>query len=422
MISRGMWNKFVLGLAKGDYSVLYRALVYYGLWFAGFLLAFPLILILWTLKPFFWLKIGKLHHGRIGHLALETDLFLRRRQLGIYPNGPVYWFLCDSRGTANQQLLAMFKRVMPIYESRILVSMFDGMHPIFKYTPFYQPLGLKNNEYFEFNSGSPSIYFTSDEIQKARALLKRMNIDYDKDKYVSIFARDSAFLEKTMPFNKWGISHDIRNSDIDLCLEAIKFLIEKGFTVIRLGAAVHKPIAWSHPKLIDYAVSEHRCDFLDIFFLQTCEFYIGGPSGISEVPVIADVPRLSVNYAEFGYLPFGKNCLYIPKRHRFIKTGRYLSFKEALELELDSHMRNGQELGLELEDNSSQDILEAVQEIKARVEGTFQYSPEEKKMMQDFQKQWSESDVLCRDVPTPIGIEWLKKHRDLYLPGKDYSF
>ena len=47
---------------------------------------------------------------------------------------------------------------------------------------------------------------------------------------------------------------------------------------------------------------------------------------------------------------------------------------------------------------------------------------EEEEMMQDFQKQWSESDVLCRDVPTPIGIEWLKKHRDLYLPGKDYSF
>ena len=422
MICRSMLDKFVLNIQKGDYSAFYRALLYFGFRFSGFVLALPAILILWILKPVYWLRIGKLHHARIGHLALETDLFLRKRQLGIIPEGPVYWFICDSRGTANQQLLTMFKRVLRVYESRILVSIFDGMCPLLKKTPFYQPLGLRNNEYFEFNHANPSVYFTPEETQKGRKLLKRMNIDFDKDKYVSIFARDIAFLKKTIPCGKWGIEHEIKNSDIDLCIEAVKFLIEKGYTVIRMGAIVTKPIAWSHPRLIDYAVSEHRCDFLDIFFLQTCKFYIGGPSGISEVPIIANVPRLSVNYAEFGYTPFGKNCMYIPKKHRFIKTGSYLKFKEAFELKLDSLMRNGHELGLEVEDNSSQDILEATQEMMTRVEGTFQYSPEEEKMMQDFQKQWSESDVLCRDVPTPIGIEWLKKHRDLYLPGKDYSF
>jgi hypothetical protein len=295
--------------------------------------------------------VGKLHHARIGHLGLETDLFLRHRQLGRYPDGAFYYFLCDSRGLANRQLLTMFQRVMRIYESRVLVALYDGILPLLKHTPFHQPLVLKDTEYYEFNNTKASIYFTLEETQKGRELLKRMNIDYDNDKYVCVFARDSAFLEQTMPYNEWGIQHDIRNSDIDHCIEAVQYLIEQGFTVIRVGAIVNKPIGWSHLRLIDYSISEHQCDFLDTFLL----------------------------------------------------------------LKLDPCMRNMHELGLELEDNSPQDILEATREMVARVEETFQYSPEEEKLMRAFQELWSQSDALCKDVPTPIGVEWLKKNKDLFI-------
>jgi putative glycosyltransferase (TIGR04372 family) len=415
MITRGIWNKFVLNLKKGDHTAVTRAFVYFGFRLSGLLLALPVIVVLWILKPFFWLRVGKLNHARIGHLALETDLFLRHRQLGRYPDGAFYYFLCDSRGLANRQLLAMFQRILRICESRILVALYDGILPLLKHTVFHQPLVLKDTEYYEFNNTKASIYFTPEETQKGRELLQRMNIDYDSDKYVCVFARDSAFLEQNMPYNEWGIQHDIRNSDIDHCIEAVQYLIEQGFTVIRVGAIVNKPIGWSHPRLIDYSISEHQCDFLDTFLLMTCKFYIGGPSGLSEIPIIAGVPRLSINYAEFGYAPFGKNCLYIPKKHRFIKTGRYLQFKEAFELKLDPCMRNMHELDLELEDNSPQDILEATREMVARVEKTFKYSHEEEKLMRAFQKLWSQSDALCKDVPTPIGVEWLKKNKDLFI-------
>jgi hypothetical protein len=51
-------------------------LAYFTFKFAGLILALPTIIVLWILKPVFWVKVGKLHHARIGHLALETDLFL----------------------------------------------------------------------------------------------------------------------------------------------------------------------------------------------------------------------------------------------------------------------------------------------------------------------------------------------------------
>ena len=222
MSRRGIWNKFVLNLKKGDHTAVTRALVYFGFRYSGLLLALPAIVVLWILKPFFWLRIGKLNHTRIGHLALKTDLFLRHRQLGRYPEGAFYCFLCDSRGLANRQLLAMFQRILRICENRILVALFDGILPLLKHTPFHQPLGLKDTEYYEFNNTKASIYLTPGETQKGRELLKRMNIDYDNDKYVCVFARDRAFFKQTMPYHEWGIQYDIRNSDIDHCIEAVQ--------------------------------------------------------------------------------------------------------------------------------------------------------------------------------------------------------
>jgi putative glycosyltransferase (TIGR04372 family) len=409
-----MWKKFVSNLQNGDYRVLYRALVYFVSKFLGLILALPTIIILWILKPFFWVRVGKLHHARIGHLALETDLFLRKRQLGIFPEGPFYCFLCDSRGVANRQLLTMFKRVMRIYESRVLVAFYDGMLPFLRRTPFYQPLGLKNNEYFEFNNGEPSVSFTRDEIQRGRELLKNMNIDIDTENYVCVFARDNAFLENTMTYNDWSY-HDRRNSNIDNFIEAIKFLIEKGLTVIRVGSVVNKPISFSHPRLIDYSVSEHQCEFLDIFLVGTCKFFLGASSGIGDVANPFNIPKLNVDMAEYGIVPIGKNCLYIPKKHKFTKTGQYLHFKEAFGIKLKQYSANSQELGLEFEDNSPEDILQAAEEMFARLEGSFKYSISEEKLMQAFQELWSNSDIICRDVPTPIGIEWLKQNKDLYF-------
>ena len=414
MINKNTFNKFLLNLKRGDFKAINRAITYFMFKFLGLVLALPIIIILWLLKPLFWIKVGKIHHGRIGHLALETDLFLRKRQLGIFSDEPFYCFVCDSRGVANRQLLAMYKRVMRIYENRVFVSIFDGMFPILKRTPFYQPLGLKNNEYFEFNNAKPSIIFTPQEMQKGRRLLKEMNVDMDKDNYVCIFARDDTFLNKNMPYTDWGY-HNYRNSDINDFIEASKFLIEKGLTVIRVGSVVNKPIAYSHPKLIDYSTSKIQCAFLDIFLVGTSKFFLGSSSGIGDVALLFDVPRLNVNFAEFGIVPTGKNCLYIPKKHKFTKTGQYLHFREAFKIKLKPYSTNAHDLGLEFEDNSPEDILQVTQEMLSRLEGVFAYSAEEKKLIKDFQNLWSHSDVICKDVPTPIGIEWLKKNKDLYF-------
>ena len=408
-----IWNRFLLALKNRDYSAVIRKFISAGLLFLGLLCAIPTVLILWVLKPIFWLKVGKLNQTRIGHLAANTDLFLRRRQLGIYPDGPFYCFLCDPTKLANRQLLTMFKRVVPICESRALTLVFLGMSPILKRTSFYQDLPMNTNEYYEFNNAKPSIYFTPDEIEKGRKLLSQMNVDFDKDEFVCIAARDDAYLKKVSPHNNWDY-HNARNSDIDSLIETAKYLIEKGFTVIRVGSVAKTPINFFHEKLIDYSFSEYQSDFLDIFLQAYCNFVVSaGSTGGVDVSNIFDTPRLVVNMAEANHCPIGKNNLYTPKKYKYSNTNDYLRFEDGLKLGLFWH--NLTDFGLETEEASSQDILEATKEMLARLEGTFKYSEEEEKLILTYYKLWGESGLIGAPSKTPIGIAWLKKNRALYF-------
>jgi putative glycosyltransferase (TIGR04372 family) len=413
VFNKNQWNKFLLALKNRDYSTIIMAFLYGITRFLGLFSAVPTIIILWVLKPFVWIKVGSLQHGRIGHLAMNTDLFLRRRQLSIYPGRPFYCFISNPNGLANRQLLNMWKRVIPVYESRVLSWLYYGMLPILKRTPFYQDLPFNANEYYEFNNTNSALYFTDDEIEKGRKLLNQMNVDLDKDEFVCIFARSDAYLKQTIPHINFGY-HDTRCSDIDSLIEATKYLIEKGFKVIRIGSIVNKPINFSHEKLTDYPYSKNQSDFLDIFLLAYCKLVISaGPSGITDVATLFDCPILAVNVAENWYAPLLKNSLYTPKKYKYCNTNNYLRFQEGIKLgafwkDLKTH-------GLETEEASPQEILEATEEMMARLEGEFKYSPESERLIQAYQKVWREAGVIGHKTQTPVGIAWLKKNQALYF-------
>ena len=90
MLNKATLERIQLALRNKNYKIVASGFFCFVFRLLGFLISLPTITILWILKPFFWIKVGFLQYGRIGHLALNTDLFLRRRQLGIYPDGPFY--------------------------------------------------------------------------------------------------------------------------------------------------------------------------------------------------------------------------------------------------------------------------------------------------------------------------------------------
>ena len=105
-------------------------------------------------------------------------------------------------------------------------------------------------------------------------------------------------------FYKDGDRRPYRNSNINNYIELIKLLIQKDYTVFRLGSRPLSKLHFNDKNFIDYPNSELKSDIM-VVAIKECEFYVGTPSGpldtkayLFEKPVL--VTNLYDLYPEFS--------------------------------------------------------------------------------------------------------------------------
>jgi len=243
--------------------------------------------------PFKHFRIGFIHAEWLGVLSMPLEIFSRKRQQGYF-RGIQHIFI--SRRSCNRQLLAMWKREHFIIESPFLLEFLSYAISLWRKTPFLESLeyilGTKGQRTFQ--KGAVTLKFTSLEQEKGEKFLDSFGIKSEKDWFVCIFARDSEYRDREMPGTDWSY-HDYRDADIDTYIPAIKHIIEKGGYVFRIGHHVRKAVNFHHERFIDYAV-QYRDDFLDVYLIGKCKFFLGGTSGPQDLSCIFDRPTLGVNH------------------------------------------------------------------------------------------------------------------------------
>ena len=116
-------------------------------------------------------------------------------------------------------------------------------------------------------------------------------------------------------------------------------MAKKNFFCLRTGLEVENKLISSNQKIIDYANSEDRSDLLDVFLGSKCRFYLLSSSGISLIPEVFNRPIIYVNHHTINeILAFSHNSLYIPKKYYSIKKQRLLTFKEFIDLEIETNL------------------------------------------------------------------------------------
>jgi len=413
---QGRKKVFIKKLKRKDYSELRRLIkrrlvINFILRPIGFPFVLVLIPFLYMIEPFKKIRIAVISSDRIGHLALNTELFLRRRQFNRSDLPDVTnIFLLKEGKAANRQLVKMFKRNLFILESNSLFLLYMSIDWALCRTRFTFGLPMEDNEDYEFKNTDTSLLLIEEEEEKGRRLLKEMGVDPQNDWFVCIHSRDGAYLSKQNAKVNWKY-HDYRDSDINDFTEAIRYIIEQGGYVIRMGSEVENPLIFRHEHLIDYAVI-CRSDFMDIYLIAKCKFFLGTTGGICDVAIAMDKPRLSVNYAPPGVVPFGKDNLYIPKKVKSKENGRYLPLSKVLEERRDILGIDYDELGYEYEDNTPEEILEATKEMMSRLNGTFELPEEDEKLLQRYFALFKPNN-LAYNVKTPICVQFLKKNTDV---------
>jgi putative glycosyltransferase (TIGR04372 family) len=158
-------------------------------------------------------------------------------------------------------------------------------------------------------------------------------------------------------------NNGFRNASPQSYIPAIKYLISKGFIVIRLGDVVPN-ILPNIDGYIDYANSPYKSEEMDIFLIKKSTFYFGTNSGIYDLALLLKTPMLTVNTTEMLIAkPYHKSDVMIYKRVKRHTDRQPLSMKEYLNLESLSLAE------IEFIDNEPVDMVEAVDQMLANLEG-----------------------------------------------------
>ena len=362
------------------------------------------------LRPFIHIKIGSIITERIGHLALNVDTFVRRKKQN--PSDRAVYILL-AYDPCNRPLLEMWRKHIRIIESFVLRSLFLEVENLWRKTPFYEPLEMMANEYELYQETNPVLEFTDEQERDGRAGLVSMGIDPDKDWFVCVFARSSKYLEEAYPNIDWSY-HNFRDADINNFIPAIQAIIDRGGYVLRVGSAEKEELSFKHPKFIEYSV-HHRTEFLDIYLMAKCRFVLGTTSGICDVAMIFDVPRVGVNWAHMGNAPHGKKNIYIPKWIIDSASQKPYSYKTYFQRvvedrRLSSNIHHIHQSGFNFKENSPEEIVEVTKEMMDRLEKGWEVPAKEDEKLMDVYFDSLPAEHWSSSVRTPIGLAFLKRN------------
>lgn len=254
---------------------------------------------------------------------------------------------------------------------------------------------------------------TPEEMEEAKKKKELMDLH---DPFVCISSRDTAYLAATVPEVDWSY-HNYRDDDINKLNLSADYLTNQGITVVRMGRYVQDQVRFEN--CIDYA-NKYYDELMDIVLMKDCKFCVGNPNGLLVIPMAVNIPcafknLVPVFWDSWGAMPQNPHNLYIFKKYYSKEKERFLSFKEMIEIDnfvvscgKDINTKYA-ELGIELIENSAEEILDLVMEMNARLDGEWIETEEDLEMQRKYhsifeqwriQEHYSESAVVCAKVGT----------------------
>ncbi len=321
-------------------------------------------------------RIYSLRVDRIGHLAGNTELFCCRRDLGLIPRE--FRVFVHRDRPCNPQLLRMWARHLPLRQ--VFLPLFDicnklgGLGVVSRAVERSECDDLRN-----LSEQTPRhIDFEPGEIAEAERQAAALGLPPGRP-FVPILGRDFQYLLDHNPHE--DNSHYLfRNVNITSYLPTAAYLAER-FGVIRAGNSASYPLPADAGAIIDYPFSGRCTDLLDVYWGARCHFYMtcgSGPDTIASQ--LFRHPTLYTNFIPPSVVPnWNHRSITICKHYWFAQEKRFLRLSEILDnpqlCTYNAHKIR--EAGVEVIDNTPEEILEATREMVARLDGTWVESEED---------------------------------------------
>lgn len=384
------------------------------------------ILILFGLRilsPWIHVMVAYQYTGRIGHTALDFDVFLceKLKYPERFKNKYILFFAQDI--ISNVFLFNLWKEKSNGWKvvcNKLYLALW--LEKVNKKYHIHEPLvlQLKRTDEEAVTIGMPPLLKIASEIKgKCLKKLKEKGIS---GKFITVHNRDSVYETRADFQNQGDFNfHDYRNSIVDNYKASIQMLLQSGYSVIRVGrdAKSQLPI---QPGFLDYPFQpDIQSDEMDIFLLSECEFFISTTTGITHVASVFRIPQLVVNAIPFDPIllrALTPQSIVVPKLLWNSNEKRFLTFAEMGKLKISIHSNECpyRSLGLEPIENTSEEIAMATREMCDQLSGSVSFDSDQDDLQSRFWNQMPETEewnIVKNKFKHRICSGFLHIHREL---------
>ena len=310
--------KKILFLFKKFVNILHR--IFYILLI---FLVIPFFLLIIFLRPLIHIRFGEIRNLAIGMNLFALAYILKKKQ--NQKRRTIDLFYYQNERIVNSYLhkyLLERLNINKIYEYFHICNkkIFQLQDHIFEIDhDDFEGILIDNHYKFEFNNYEDKIGYN---------FLNKIGFDKNK-KIICLVVRDSNYKKSIKPEYDWSYHH-YRDCDVDDFNDSIKYLIENGYQILRMGKFVSKKSFFKNKFFFDYAVSDIRTDFLDIWLMSKCFFCLSTGTGIDSISLISNTPIAYINYLPLTNFPTFSNCIVAPKLLYWKNNNKMLTINEYL--------------------------------------------------------------------------------------------
>lgn len=357
----------------------------------------------------------------MGHLAIEPAWFLVKNEIIKIKRKKGYILLVD-RDIANDCLYELLRKYLFIYRSRSInklltylagfcyITIDIGAAPPIS-TPHDINFTRKRNirhykmmtdiQNYRYKYQKRILDFPDELLKKGLRNLEILGIS-ENDWFVCLHAGEVSIN------GKYGYELFRRQLITDF-YGVIEYIDKRGGKIVRMGDRDLPEIS-DKVAIIDYPHSKVNCDWMDLFLISECRYFIGCQTGLQMVAVIFGKPQIITNIIPWHMVTGFNGDIYLPKMIKSRKTGDFISISKYMENDLHYAQWDFPESFIAIP-NEAEDLITAVDEME------FYLSNQEKLTEPDrLQVLWKESfpegsQCLCSDVR--ISASFVNKYKDI---------
>ena len=270
--------------------------------------ALLVLIVLRILRPVVRVELCIVAFHRFGHLALEPEIYLGELEIRAaqrdgrrFPITVQWWSLGPKKLQANRYLATKWKQVI-----RVLPSWWiDALHSVgtkIILLRLVEPHMSIRGSLNSLDRTDAQLELTDTEIAEGMSQLRAIGVNPDKP-YACLVVRDGGYYASLGEKESDGYS--FLNFDISTFEQAALSLVQRGYQVVRMGAGSAATFGAGHPSVIDYANSNLRSEFLDIYIAATCSFAVSTQTGPDAVCLAFRRPVCYIDVTRYSQFFFG---------------------------------------------------------------------------------------------------------------------